>query len=121
MRKGERQGERKKDRRSERGEERETANKGEGVWTGGSASQDRGRSGCVSRSWPWIVSLSYDLGNSSSHYCGGSLITEEWVLTAAHCMDEGERGGRGERGGVHSSAPPGLFTHTCPPSRPQCP
>ncbi|XP_073331571.1 serine protease 27-like [Pagrus major] len=33
-------------------------------------------------SWPWQVSLNTD-GNVA---CAGSLITDQWVLTAAHCI-----------------------------------
>lgn len=38
--------------------------------------------------WPWQVALIQAGGDLYFHqYCGGSLIDEEWVLTAAHCAD----------------------------------
>ena len=35
-------------------------------------------------SWPWQAMLA---STGGSQFCGGSLIHEQWVLTASHCVE----------------------------------
>ncbi|KAJ7427399.1 Transmembrane protease serine 2 [Willisornis vidua] len=42
-----------------------------------------GGSGAVLGQWPWQVSLHVE----GTHVCGGSIITRQWIVTAAHCVE----------------------------------
>ncbi|XP_031438604.1 ovochymase-1 isoform X2 [Clupea harengus] len=33
-------------------------------------------------SWPWQVSLRF----ATMHACGGAIVTDQWIITAAHCF-----------------------------------
>jgi len=37
--------------------------------------------------WPWIVSLQ---SSSGFHFCGATILTPNWVLTASHCVSRNQ-------------------------------
>lgn len=44
-----------------------------------------GGQACSVCRWPWQAAL---IANGEQ-VCGGSLVTADWIVTAAHCFDSG--------------------------------
>mmetsp|Transcript_8845 Transcript_8845/g.11094 ORF Transcript_8845/g.11094 Transcript_8845/m.11094 type:complete len:199 (-) Transcript_8845:270-866(-) len=54
--------------------------------------------------YPWFTMLRYASGNQDYNAgCGGMLISEEWVLTAAHCINSRFRNNGAVRVGAYKA------------------
>lgn len=40
----------------------------------------------IPNSWPWQVSLQVTYSEPNGHFCGGTLINSQWIITATHCV-----------------------------------
>nr|AUI10834.1 putative PQM protease precursor [Anyphaena accentuata] len=38
--------------------------------------------------YPWMVSIHESFKGKWGHVCGGSILNENWIVTAAHCFDQ---------------------------------
>lgn len=65
-----------------------------GMWNGRCGSQNLpplnrivGGYSTVEFQYPWIAAVLRTCGDEYCHICGATIISEEWILTGAHCMN----------------------------------
>ncbi|XP_055342010.1 chymotrypsinogen B-like [Paramacrobiotus metropolitanus] len=68
-------------------------------------SRVKGGSDAIAGSWPWQIRLGVRYPNGQvSWICGGSILTEKYVVTAAHCLLDGVNGQYVVRAGDHDQS-----------------
>ncbi|XP_065073053.1 CLIP domain-containing serine protease B15-like [Ochlerotatus camptorhynchus] len=48
--------------------------------------------GTVKGEWPWHAAIYHKINRSNKYVCGGTLINEHVVITAAHCVRDSDNG-----------------------------
>ena len=44
-----------------------------------------GGTNAIPGAWPWQVTMDYK-GQTGNHWCGGSIVSPQWIVSAAHCF-----------------------------------
>ena len=45
-----------------------------------------GGSEAIPHSWPWMAMLTTSSSGTSRQFCGGSIVSDRYIITAAHCV-----------------------------------